>query len=965
MNKKKFISLCIAAVMAANAVPTTVFAASVGSDASNTSVGEDTAQSVKTVYSELGMSDAQTEVYLTVDDKDLIASLPTTIVLSGTPNSEGKYIGKYSIGVSGDISGSKLVNIEPESENVTLKQKWKNDKTATISQEQTLFNTDDFKNQTTTTGSVTADKLTAGSWNGNFNFNISYNGDKQFDGYTVLYRYDLSATTKDKVYAYYLVPNKNTESIQSDGSTSKKVAKKKSRAKARATSNTTEIEHDGIKYTLSDNDKLVITGDGTVKSNIINDLGDQEAIQKAVEEHYKDKYPTTPVEKPTNDKWNSMSTSERQNLHWYKWTWEDGTPTITEYSYKVYNYIDKWKIWSLNSSEQYYDVKNSNQKIDLCTYPLTNASVYKNLYTEILTYKDSIASDYSISCPKTVVLSQNVTKIGNSSFAGMTSLENIQLSSSLTEIGNNAFKGCTNLKSINFNEGLQKFGNSAFFNCKSLRSVKLPTTLTSIGDSCFENCSKLLRFNFNNCSITSIPNNLLKNTIVYSVIVPDTVLSIGYFSLYNVKHVEIPNGVKILREHSLYNVDDIYIPSSVDTLEKFAITNAATVYIANEEIELEPASVVGNSNGKIYCYSQNLADKVNSIDKILTTDKKNNYSPSVVAKEKFSSSCASGNHNYEITQYGNCIDLSDVSNIDDIKDTNVRIYTCKDCGHKKYELNPDNHDYELHVTKAATCTEAGEGKNICKHCNHWTTAYVPPTGHHVVDGVCVRCGEKIKDSYDISTNQDGSLLLTYDNDQNYTIKGTGTLAYQWQTLLMDPDKYVNRLNAFAAEILADDPEADLDSQFFFADRSQMEALQNYIQSGKDTSDLASVLKKFNVITWSEWKSMDISNEQFLKKYAMLSSSMGDFKECYNLYLDYSLIKSIRVEGSDVKIGASAFDFVDYAKTYYLGSGVTYVSPHSAFQNYNNTKVYCKTQAVADLFGNNYSNIQTVVDSSKF
>ena len=175
MKKNKILSLCMAAIMAVSVFPMTAFASSsVGSTSADTTVGEDTAQGAKTQYSEAGMSDTQTKVYLTVEDKDLIASLPTTIIVSGTPTTEGKYVGEYSVGVSGNMSGDKVVTIEPESANVTLKQKGKNDKSASISQEQTEFSTDDFKNKTRTNGAVTADSLTAGSWNGTFNFNISY-----------------------------------------------------------------------------------------------------------------------------------------------------------------------------------------------------------------------------------------------------------------------------------------------------------------------------------------------------------------------------------------------------------------------------------------------------------------------------------------------------------------------------------------------------------------------------------------------------------------------------------------------------------------------------------------------------------------------------------------------------------------------------------------------------------------------
>lgn len=163
----------MAAIMAVSTVPLTAYAASsVGSTSNDTTIGEDTAQGAKTQYSEIGISDTQTQVYLTVEDKDLIASLPTTIIVPGTPTTEGKYVGEYSVGVSGDMSGDKVVTIEPESANVALKQKGNNDKTASISQKQTVFNSDDFKNKTRTNGAVTADSLTAGSWNGKFNFNI-------------------------------------------------------------------------------------------------------------------------------------------------------------------------------------------------------------------------------------------------------------------------------------------------------------------------------------------------------------------------------------------------------------------------------------------------------------------------------------------------------------------------------------------------------------------------------------------------------------------------------------------------------------------------------------------------------------------------------------------------------------------------------------------------------------------------
>lgn len=211
MNKNKAISLCMAAIMAVSMFPMTALASSVGSTKNDTTVGEDTAQGVKTQYSEVGISDAQTEVYLTVDDSDLIVSLPTTVILSGTPTSEGKYVGEYSVVVSGDMSGDKVIKVEPD-EIAMLKQNGKDDVFAAIEQEKVSFSYADVtEGRETTTGTVTAEGLTAGSWNSNFNFNISVVADAKIQYTTATYdmfNYNLSSSEiRLDTFAVDEVPN--------------------------------------------------------------------------------------------------------------------------------------------------------------------------------------------------------------------------------------------------------------------------------------------------------------------------------------------------------------------------------------------------------------------------------------------------------------------------------------------------------------------------------------------------------------------------------------------------------------------------------------------------------------------------------------------------------------------------------------------------------------------------------------
>ena len=173
MFNKKLISLCLAAIMTASAVPTSVLAASIGSSSTDASIGEDVVQSAQTKYSEFSEGVVDTEVYLTVNDKDIIVGVPTEVIVSGTPNDRGSYVGEYAVSVKGDIAGNELICVTPDNETVTLQQRGKSNKTANILQEQIMFDCNEIANGTTTNGIITAEGLTAGSWHSNFNFNVS------------------------------------------------------------------------------------------------------------------------------------------------------------------------------------------------------------------------------------------------------------------------------------------------------------------------------------------------------------------------------------------------------------------------------------------------------------------------------------------------------------------------------------------------------------------------------------------------------------------------------------------------------------------------------------------------------------------------------------------------------------------------------------------------------------------------
>ena len=68
---------------------------------------------------------------------------------------------------------------------------------------------------------------------------------------------------------------------------------------------------------------------------------------------------------------------------------------------------------------------------------------------------------------------------------------------------------------------------------------------------------------------------------------------------------------------------------------------------------------------------------------------------------------------------------------------------CSICG----AVDPNHTHQETEtVTKAATCTEAGEKSYTCSVCGETHTEVIPATGHHYENGVCTVCGQPDPDA---------------------------------------------------------------------------------------------------------------------------------------------------------------------------------------------------------------------------
>jgi hypothetical protein len=101
----------------------------------------------------------------TEPDNSFTVSIPKTISGTGTSGTL-----TYTVSVYGDLTDTASVTVQPDT-TVTLKQENKDDVTASISQDKTVWTADNI--DTDGSGSITYANLGAGTYKGTFNFTIT------------------------------------------------------------------------------------------------------------------------------------------------------------------------------------------------------------------------------------------------------------------------------------------------------------------------------------------------------------------------------------------------------------------------------------------------------------------------------------------------------------------------------------------------------------------------------------------------------------------------------------------------------------------------------------------------------------------------------------------------------------------------------------------------------------------------
>ena len=147
---------------------------------------------------------------------------------------------------------------------------------------------------------------------------------------------------------------------------------------------------------------------------------------------------------------------------------------------------------------------------------------------------------------KSIIIEDEITNVGNSSFRGCDVATQIIISDSVTYIGSYSFSGCCKVEEITIPNNVIQIENGAFNSCSNLKNISLPSGIDKINDYLFNNCGNITEF-----------------------LIPDSVSYIGinaFQNCYNLKNINIPNNVTTIREASFGNCSklcSITIPKNV------------------------------------------------------------------------------------------------------------------------------------------------------------------------------------------------------------------------------------------------------------------------------------------------------------------------------------------------------------------------------------------------------------------
>ena len=170
-----------------------------------------------------------------------------------------------------------------------------------------------------------------------------------------------------------------------------------------------------------------------------------------------------------------------------------------------------------------------------------------------------------------ITIPDSVTYIGDYAFSWCGGLTGITIPDSVTYIGDTAFYECYGMTDIAIGRNVINIGDSSFAGCRSLTSVMIPDSVTSIGDRAFSGCSGLTNATIGS-GVTRIGKWAFYCAGLTSIEIPSNVARIDEwaFSLCkSLTKITLAHGVEDIGRYAFCDCKslvDITIPGSVKSI---------------------------------------------------------------------------------------------------------------------------------------------------------------------------------------------------------------------------------------------------------------------------------------------------------------------------------------------------------------------------------------------------------------
>ena len=173
-----------------------------------------------------------------------------------------------------------------------------------------------------------------------------------------------------------------------------------------------------------------------------------------------------------------------------KLTVEDSeTPLIFKNNYDTYNAGNN-ELFCAGELNEYY------QGRDITVYTKDNIVVTSAKKIELGGSMTAIPTNFTKNDTllTTLIIGDNITKIGASAFLGNRSLTDVTITAPVDTIYNNAFNGCTALQAFDVPASTKYIAAAAFKNCSALEAITIPAATEQVDRGIFTGCSGLKSF---------------------------------------------------------------------------------------------------------------------------------------------------------------------------------------------------------------------------------------------------------------------------------------------------------------------------------------------------------------------------------------------------------------------------------------------------------------------------------------